>query len=532
MTEDEAETVAALAAQCAWGARRSWGPVMRYGRLFTPGTDAGGGYPMIPAWAGRNAYRRAADSGLLYAEGYACRPSGITTYSAWCLDGETVVDPGFSEPGTAYFGVAMRPGFVRRVHDARRSDNGSDMFSYVFIGPLEAMGPPLDPAADIVAGLGRDIPPRVRDWALTADRPSGEDRVAPAWVMEELLPEREDLSPQLRRPRPRRGPGPGTIRVGRTDAVQFGPWEDLGYRRPPVTASFEDLRRRGLPEVLFVHSFLPEGVTVCDVNVFAAMIAEAYNPPRTLLVDEPDVNGNQQCRGVGNNGIWEWAVVSPGRRPGWQMTLAPERDGQRQATIEARTVEHGHSVIGPTLATFPISTSPAGQLLAGDPVQFGSVDAMGYRRPPVAVSFDDLSQRGLPRVLFVNGHLPEGITVCGIDVFAAMIEEAYQAAGPLHYVHQDEHGNEWCVGLGGTGIWEWWVVRAGKPINGERYASPHQSISRILFAPEKDGKRVCTVELNGHPGHEPEDDSPITFTIDAGRGRMLAPRPAPATRPS
>jgi hypothetical protein len=41
------------------------------------------------------------------------------------------------------------------------------------------------------------------------------------------------------------------------DAVQFGPRDDLGYRRPPVTASFEDLRRQGLPEVLFVHSFLP-----------------------------------------------------------------------------------------------------------------------------------------------------------------------------------------------------------------------------------------------------------------------------------
>ena len=49
MTGDEAETVVALAAQCAWGARRAWGLIMRYGRLFTPGTDAGGGYPMIPA---------------------------------------------------------------------------------------------------------------------------------------------------------------------------------------------------------------------------------------------------------------------------------------------------------------------------------------------------------------------------------------------------------------------------------------------------------------------------------------------------
>jgi hypothetical protein len=196
------------------------------------------------------------------------------------------------------------------------------------------------------------------------------------------------------------------------------------------------------------------------------------------------------------------------------MTLAPERDGQRQATIEAITRGHGHRLepTGVTLATFPISIRPADRPPAEPPVQLGPKDAMGYRRPPVTVSFDDLSQRGLPRVLFVNGKLPEGITVCDVNVFAAMIQEAYHA-GSLRYVRHDEHGNGQCVGLGGTGIWEWWVVRAGKPIHGERYASPHQSICRILVAPEKDGKRVCTVDLNGRPGHEPEDDSPITFTI-------------------
>ena len=76
MTEDEAKAVAAVAAQCVtWGGWRRWGPVMRYGRLFTPGTDAGGGaYPLKPDYAGRNAYPRAAESGLLYAEGYACYP--------------------------------------------------------------------------------------------------------------------------------------------------------------------------------------------------------------------------------------------------------------------------------------------------------------------------------------------------------------------------------------------------------------------------------------------------------------------------
>lgn len=159
MTEDEAKTVAALAAQCAYGARSCWDLMMRYGRLFRPGT-AGGGYPMMPALAGKNAYRRAMDSGLLYAEGYTCRPPGIHKRSAWCLDGETVVDPGFSKPGTAYFGVPLRSGYVRRVHDAWRSDDGHDMFMYVFIGPHEQLRPPLDPATDIVPGPrpGHSVP--------------------------------------------------------------------------------------------------------------------------------------------------------------------------------------------------------------------------------------------------------------------------------------------------------------------------------------------------------------------------------------
>src|ERR1700722_3929689 len=188
MTEDEAKTVAKLAARCVWGGRRRLGVVMRYGRLFTPGTDTGGGaYPMIPAYDGKNACQRAMDSGLLYAEGQACRPPGITTNSAWCLDGETVVDPGFSEPGTAYFGVALRPGYVRRVHEAQRYDDGSDMVQYVFMPPHEVFNPPLDPAADIVADLGRDIPSLVRDWALNAERRSDGHRAAPAWVLDELL---------------------------------------------------------------------------------------------------------------------------------------------------------------------------------------------------------------------------------------------------------------------------------------------------------------------------------------------------------
>jgi hypothetical protein len=300
-------------------------------------------------------------------------------------------------------------------------------------------------------------------------------------------------------------------RVGAMESVQFGPRDNLGYHRPPVTASFADLRRRGLPEALFVHAFLPEGLTICDVNTFAVMIEEAYNPPRTLLIDAPDEHGDQLCRGVGNNGIWEWALITP-RRAGWTLTLASEHDGTRQATLKARIPEKEPVEDRPTVATFPISTRLAGQLPAVNLVQLGPLDAMGYRRPPVTVSFDDLQRRGLPRILFVNRSLPEGVTVCDIKVFAAMIKEAYRE-GDLRFVRQDEHGNDQCVGLGGTGIWEWWASRPSKPIDGQRYASPYQPICRILFAPEQDGKRTCTVDLNGYPGHEPEDDSPIMFTI-------------------
>jgi hypothetical protein len=51
-------------------------PVMRHGRLFARGTDAGGGeFPMIPAYACKNGYRKAVTPGLLYAEGWVVRRS-------------------------------------------------------------------------------------------------------------------------------------------------------------------------------------------------------------------------------------------------------------------------------------------------------------------------------------------------------------------------------------------------------------------------------------------------------------------------
>jgi hypothetical protein len=114
---------------------------------------------MLPDWAGRNAYRRATGLGQLYAEGGACRPIGLHVLVrwVWCLDGETVADPGFSERGSAYFGVALRPGYVRRVREAQRNDDGSDGFMWAF-ARHEQENPPLDPRS---CGCSQNGQPRV-----------------------------------------------------------------------------------------------------------------------------------------------------------------------------------------------------------------------------------------------------------------------------------------------------------------------------------------------------------------------------------
>jgi hypothetical protein len=98
------------------------------------------------------------------------------------------VDPGSSEPGTAYFGVALRLDYMRRAHEAQLFEDGTNGFRRVFALArfYDAVEPSVDPGADIVRDLGRDIPSWVRDWALTAQPPSGGDPVAPAWVLDEL----------------------------------------------------------------------------------------------------------------------------------------------------------------------------------------------------------------------------------------------------------------------------------------------------------------------------------------------------------
>ena len=150
---------------------------MRYGRLFTPGIDAVRGEGgMFPELSGRTSYRLAVDAGLLYVEGYAgYQRDGVVGWPwpwAWCLDGETVVDPAATRQATAYFGVALRPQYMRRVHAAQRGDDGSEGFRWAFTrGDREI--PPLDPATDLALDLGRDIPSAVREWALSAERHPG-----------------------------------------------------------------------------------------------------------------------------------------------------------------------------------------------------------------------------------------------------------------------------------------------------------------------------------------------------------------------
>jgi hypothetical protein len=82
--------------------------------------------------------------------------------------------------------VALRPQYMRRVRVAQRGDDGSEGFRWAFTrGDREI--PPLDPAADLVLDLGRNIPSSVREWALTAERHPGPPRMPPDWVLAELL---------------------------------------------------------------------------------------------------------------------------------------------------------------------------------------------------------------------------------------------------------------------------------------------------------------------------------------------------------
>jgi hypothetical protein len=174
MNDDEAKTVAAVAGMCSGRADLDrWGLIMRLGRLFTPDPQAGLGlHPDDPHSIAWNAYQRSVDLGLLYAEGFVFSGHFATEW-AWCLDGEAVVDPERRVPATAYFGVAVRPEYARRVHEARqRYLEGRRPYRWMFPGVYEAVNPPLEPAADLAGSLGRDIEAAVRGSAL-AQIPAG-----------------------------------------------------------------------------------------------------------------------------------------------------------------------------------------------------------------------------------------------------------------------------------------------------------------------------------------------------------------------
>jgi hypothetical protein len=78
--------------------------------------------------------------------------------------------------------VALRPDYVRRVYESHPdNDHPQGGFRYVFTG-----GQDLEPATDLILELGRDVPSRVREWALSCQPHPGDD-TAPAWVLDELL---------------------------------------------------------------------------------------------------------------------------------------------------------------------------------------------------------------------------------------------------------------------------------------------------------------------------------------------------------
>ena len=145
------------------------------------------------------------------------------------------------------------------------------------------------------------------------------------------------------------------------------------------------------------------------------------------------------------------------------------------------------------------------------------MNGMGYRRPPATVAFADLRRRGLPEVVLTHLSLPEGAIACGLEAFAAMIEDAYRTPGVLH-IHPDldADGNEQCIGIGAERTWRWEMARLPEPAaDGEHYGGLHNWVDRLLLAPERDGTRQGTVVPSAGDAREPAAPGPVTFTIRA-----------------
>jgi hypothetical protein len=185
VTEDEVQ----LLATGLFGETETWEQVIRYGRLFTPGTALPDVRSRRPVYSQRNAYEHSEATGQLYVEGFAWHGFSYRT-RGWCLDGEgddvVVVEPTFAQLGTAYFGVVLRPEYMRRAYNIFcRDDDGSYNFRGVYTHFSDCPKP--DPDVDMVHGLGRDIPASVREWALTAVVPRrGPQPEPPDWILDEL----------------------------------------------------------------------------------------------------------------------------------------------------------------------------------------------------------------------------------------------------------------------------------------------------------------------------------------------------------
>lgn len=103
VTEDEAKAVAEFAARYVENAVHHLAPIIRYGRLFTPGADASGPDRTLEPFRGRGASRLAMDSGLLYAEGYVrlARASQPTGRGAWTARPSWSEGPACRSPRTS-----------------------------------------------------------------------------------------------------------------------------------------------------------------------------------------------------------------------------------------------------------------------------------------------------------------------------------------------------------------------------------------------------------------------------------------------
>jgi hypothetical protein len=96
-----------------------------------------------------------------------------------CLDGDVVVDPTHAGDNRAFFGVAVTPQFLHRLHELNRHDDGRDGFRGMLDASNHAGFHP-DPATDLLLGVGRDVPAWIRAWSLGDEpEPAGPQRDNP-----------------------------------------------------------------------------------------------------------------------------------------------------------------------------------------------------------------------------------------------------------------------------------------------------------------------------------------------------------------